>query len=338
MKKFFLLVPVAALAMTACTSESNEFVGDSQQAQREIAFAPLSQPATRAAVDGTVFPTASAIQVAAYDVTHTGDFFAATQFTYYGTDDAAGSNKPIWTGGKYWPLSAAYINFLAYANFEGSSATWGTTHKASGVTLVMTDNKTAQQDLMYAIGNGEVTQSGNTLTFPANVPMVFKHAQAWISFYADAFDATSGDKVTLNSITLNGAKYNGTFTITHNNYSTNASQSVSGLWSALGSTADVVVPGWTAAAIAYDGSGNGVEVGNGLMIVPDDTDASDFTSFTINYTLDGNTYDYTYTPASTTVDQAKHYIYNINFHLHEIEIAAEVTDWVDQTPVDVPVF
>lgn len=345
MKKNLFLISVVALALGACSNDTTIEQNTATELQpAEIAFTPLNQNMTRAAVDGTTFPTTSAMQVAAYDVTHTCDFFDATTFSYSG----AGT---IWKGAKYWPLSPTYINFLAYTNFQGTAgsetdgATWAVTPataKASGVTLVMTDNKTAQKDLMYAIGNGAVTQSGNTLSFPTNVPMVFKHAQAWISFYADAYDATSGGKVTLQSITLNGAKYNGTYTITHTNYDASSSQSVSGAWSALGSTADVAVPNWTPAAVAYDSSGNGVAVGDGLMIVPDDNSSTaDFTSFTIAYTLDGNNYTYTYTPATAAaanVDQAKHYIYNINFHLHEIEISATVTDWADQTPTDVPIY
>ena len=344
MKKSFFILAAAAVVLAGCnndvTLDENTALAGSN-AQKEIAFTTLShtpkRSVRRAPVRETEFPTTSDMQVAAWDVTNGRNFFTHTTFSYSGA-------STIWKGGKYWPLSAAYINFLAYANFQGTAgsetngATWAT-NEASQVTLVMTDNKTAQKDLMYAIGNGEVEQSDNALTFPTNVPMAFKHAQAWISFYADAYDATSGGKVTLNSITLNGAKYNGTYTITHTNYDADDEQSVAGAWSSLGSTANVAVPSWDAAAIAYDSEGDGVEVGDGLLIVPDDDDeTADFASFTINYTLDGNTYNYTYTPSARNVDQAKHYIYKINFHLHEIEINAEVTGWADQTPVAVPVF
>lgn len=324
MKKVFLVFSVAALALMACTSESVEYVGSGPEA-KEIAFSPLAQRITRAAVDGTTFPTSSAMQVAAYDVTHTREFFGATPFSYRSSN--------IWAGGKYWPLSAAYINFLAYTNFNGTfgsetdGATWGSPN-ASGVTLVMTDNKTAQKDLMYAIGNGAVTQSGNDLNFPANVPMEFKHAQAWISFKAKG-DAS----ITINSITLNGAKYAGTYTITHTNYNKSSLQSVSGAWSSLGSVQNVAVPNSSLTL-----SGSSTSVGDGLMIVPDDAATGDFTSFTINYTHDSKTYDYTFTPANTNVEQGKHYIYDITFTLHEILIAATVTDWEDQTYnyVDIP--
>ena len=337
MKKIYLTLCVAALALVSCVKSNDVYTGSPES--REIAFSSFAMNAVKAPIDGNVFTPAS-MKVAAYDVTNSRDFFAETTFT---KDNESGT----WKGGKYWPLSAAYINFLAYAELndtEGSSATWDvvageTSEKASGVVLVMADNKTAQSDLMYAIGNGAVTQSDNALTFPANVPMEFKHAQAWISFYADAYDATSGGKVTLSSITLNGAKYSGTFTVTHANYNAASSQSVAGAWSALGAAANVAVPNWTSAAIAYDSEGDGVVVGDGLLIVPDDdSETDDFTSFTIAYTLDGNSYSYTYTPAARNVDQAKHYIYNINFHLHEIEVAATVTDWADQSAVAVPIF
>ncbi len=336
MKRIFILSLGVALLMMSCAKTNDVYVGAPEG--REIAFSAIASPATRAAVDGTAF-TPTTMQVAAWDVTNSRDFFAETTFT-------KGENQSTWKGGKYWPLSPVTINYLAYAELnDGSSATWDivsgeTSAKASGVVLVMADNATNQKDLMYAMGTGTVSQSGNGLTFPENgVTMTFKHAQAWISFYAKAYDATTGGKVTLNSITLNGAKYNGTFTVTHTNYNAASQQSVSGAWSDLGDTKDVAVPGWTAAAVANAANGNGAAVGNGLMVVPDDDGTTaDFTGFTINYSIDGKAYNYTYTPESRNLDQAKHYIYNIVFHLHEIEVAATVTDWADQTGVDVPIF
>ena len=367
MKKNLFILAVAAVALASCSSDDtiaeNSNVGKNQQ--KEIAFMPVTQKATRAAVDGTVFPTTLSMKVAAYDVTNTRDFFAATTFSHSGSGT-------IWTGGKYWPLSVTDINFLAIANANADNetgVTWGapTTSAspyASKAVVVMSDNSSAQRDLMYAKGFGQVTQSGtNGLTFPTNVPMVFEHAQAWISFTATA-DATSGGKVTLNYITLNGASYSGTYTITHANYNASSGQTVSGVWTALGNKgtdngdqptnviANVTTPytqtvtwtGWDddsdagTANVKTIPNGSVLTIGDGLMIVPDDAATGDFISFTVNYTLDGNTYNYTYTPASTNVEQKKHYIYDITFKLHEIQISATVTDWVDQTAVDVPII
>jgi hypothetical protein len=60
-------------------------------------------------------------------------------------------------------------------------------------------------------------------------------------------------------------------------------------------------------------------------------------SFTINYTVDEKTYDYTYTPASTALAQSTKYTYNITLTLQEIKIAPEVVDWTPTTTaVNVP--
>lgn len=340
MKKNLFLIAVAALALGACSSDETVDQNNKTQ-QKEIAFQALSTPNTRAAVDGTDFPTTLDMKVAAYQVEATGGsagaYFDATPFKYQYVGGSASGAGSYWGGdpAKYWPLTAAYINFLAIANANANNTTgvtWGT-DKADQVEIVMGDNSTDQRDLMYARGNGAVTQDGNNLTFPDKVDMVFKHAQAWIDFKVKA-NSTTETAITINSITLNGAKYNGTYTVTHTNYDQKNSQSVAGAWSALPATgADVAVPGWNATALTTSFA----TVGNGLMIVPDDANTGDFTSFTINYTYDNKTYTYTYTPSTTQVEQAKHYIYEITFKLHEIFINPTVTDWADQSATAVTI-
>ena len=339
MKKNLFLIAVAALALGACSSDETVDQNNKTQ-QKEIAFQALSTPNTRAAVDGTAFPTTLDMKVAAYQVEATGGtagvYFDATTFKYQYAGGSASGSGSYWGGetAKYWPLTPAYINFLAIANANADNATgvtWGT-NKADQVEIVMSDNSSAQRDLMYAIGQGEVTQSGNTLTFPNKVDMEFKHAQAWIDFKVKA-NSTTETAITINSIKLNGAKYNGTYTVTHTGYNAKIGQGVAGAWSALGDAQSIAVPGWTAAALTT----SFVTVGNGLMIVPDDAATDDFTSFTINYTFDGKTYEYTYTPDSKSVDQAKHYIYEITFRLHEIFINPTVDDWADQTATAVTI-
>ena len=299
--------------MTACTNESNEYVGSSEA--REITFSPITQNMTRGTSDGIVFDDNYTINVAAYDITNSRDFFAATAFT---------KGTTYWQAAKYWPLSPTAISFLGYTEFTGTTATFTNTQS---LALEMTDNSTAQKDLMYAFGYGAVTANGNDLTFPTKVDMNFKHAQAWIAFTVNA-DATTDGKITLKSITLNGAKYDGTYTVTHAgwNSTTVGDHSVSGAWSGIGTGSNIAVPGWMAATV---NAGAGVAVGNGLLVVPDDNAGSDdFTSFTITYDLDGNEYTYTYTPASLDLEQGKKYTYNITFKLHEILIDPSVTDWI----------
>ena len=326
MKKLFFLLSVAAVAMTACTNESNEYVGSSEA--REITFSPITQNMTRGTSDGTTFNTGYTIKVAAYDITNDRVFFTETEFGKDGTYWKATPQA------KYWPLSATAISFLGYTQFTGTSATFTnplTLTDPQTLVLTMTDNSnstTAQKDLMYACGFGAVTVNGtNGLTFPEKVGMTFKHAQAWIAFTVNADETTDG-KITLTSITLNGANYSGTYTVTHANWksTTEGDHSVSGAWSEIGSSSNIAVPGWTEAAVTK--TDDGTTVGNGLLVVPNDIASSaDFTSFTIAYKLDGKPYTYTYTPTSLDLEQGHKYTYNITFKLHEILINPSVTDW-----------
>jgi hypothetical protein len=329
MKKNLFLISVAALAFAACSNDTTVEQNTTVNQPKEIAFSPLVQPNTRAAVDGTTF-TPTTMQVAAWDVTNSRDFFTATTFT---------KDATTWKGGKYWPFSAAYINFLAYTgldlNVVGNSQSWDilddeTSQAASGVTLVMANNSSTQNDLMYAIGHGEVTfnSSTNALGFPANVPMTFMHAQAWVKFTVKAGDETSASAITVNSITLNSVSCAGTYTVTHTNYNATSGQSVAGVWSeyAIGEGNYPAV-----AASGYSALTTSVQDYASLMVVPN----KGMASFTINYTLDGNTYNYTYTPASTTLAQAYKYTYNITLTVHEIEIAPSVTNWTEGGPTAV---
>ena len=328
MKKL-LLFSVAALAFCACSSD--EVVSENSAANqqpKEISFAPLTKPNTRAAVDGTGFPTALSMMVTAYDAEKPGVFFDATAFSNV-------SSSTTWAGtpSKYWPLAPATINFLAIANANADNetgVTWGT-NKADQVTIDMSDNSTAQRDLMYACGTGSVTQDNNTLSFPGNVPMTFYHAQAWVKFTVKANSTTEASKLIVNSITLNSVSCVGTFAVTHANYDKTAAErstaagalngSVSGVWSAYSASAGnkaVSKPDGFVLSTSEQAFGD-------LMVVPDQGMAS----FTINYTVDGNAYNYTYTPASTSLAQATKYVYNISFGLHEILIAPQVADWTD---------
>ena len=332
MKKSLFLFATAALVLASCSNDvtiSENTVPAGSNAQQEIAFSPLSNTPKyairRAAVDGATFPAVT-MQVSAYDATNAKNFFSAVTFT---KDGGSGT----WKAGKYWPLAPATINFLAYAEFNAGTATWDATNPASAVTLEMDDNSTAQKDLMYACGTGTVTQSSNTLTFPANVPMTFKHAQAWIKFTVKAKTSTEATAITVNSITLNSVSCQGTYTVTHANWNKTKAQrdaadpagaldgSVSGAWSAYTPAGNIAA----VKAAGYSALSTDAQDYASLMVVPDQGMAS----FTINYTVDGNTYDYTYTPASTTLAQATKYVYNITFQLHEILIAPEITDWAN---------
>lgn len=324
MKKTLFVVAIAAIAMTACTNEKNEYVGGNDNTPKEIAFMPVNQKVTRAAVEGTTFPTGQDMYVAAYDATANQDYFDQTTFDEDGTTGKWKANSK-----KYWPMNAATLNFLAYTGVPSGSY-FNTTHPAQGLTITLADNSSNQYDLMYACGRG--TRALNTAA--SDVNMNFKHALALIKFEvktaADySYGAPKVYPLAITSIVLTSAHYSGTYTIDNSsNYSSTSSDfsGLEGVWSSVSSQKNVTrTPTFANITTSFQ------QVGDGILVVPDgDDSADDYASFIINYTLDGKAYSYTYTPADLDVHQAKKYTFQITMTLNEIIIAPTVTDYVEE--------
>ena len=344
MKKFFFLAVAATAMLAACNKTEIVPTSDPQ----EISFIAVNKVATKVPVDGTDFQTTDNMAIAAYIVegTTANDFFKYTLFKH--------KENKIWSGvpARYWPLTTSKINFLAVTENGGNIDNNNTTvefnpdkNYASAAIVTLANNATSNQnDLMFAAGQGIHTQGG---AYNA-VPMVFKHALAWVNFTVKTStpavdNATNkGCTIQVNSITLNTAVFDGTLKLTNSQFNTTGTVAT-----------DNVVAKWTCAAPASikvpnaDGSGDATPVvldadaelfGNGLLVVPDGYAGS----FTINYTLtqeDGtaNTYDYTYNLPTGKWEMAKKYFYHINITLTEIEVTPSIADWDDQgkpTPIN----
>lgn len=331
MKKYLFLASVAALSFTACTNETEEYVGTgSANQQQEIAFAPLSQPNTRGqySVLGDAFPENNTMEVAAWQVT-------PTPVSYFAKCTFAKGGGATWKGGKFWPLSAAKINFFAVSGYglTASHITIANNLSEAGVayTTANSYNSETQSDIMYAFGRGFVKKDGNALYFNRNdagadqpVNMVFKHALALVDFEVKGQGTAETTNIKVNSITVKGGTYNGTLTLTNTNAATESDVVTTAVeWVAGDAVAEVAVPGITANTPITNAY---TRIGNGLMIIP----GTGFTSFVVNYTFDSKTYDYEYTLPSALVSVAANkYTYRINFKLHEIEIAPSITPWTN---------
>lgn len=355
MKKSLLFLASAALVLASCNNDvklDENTAPAGSNVQKEIGFAPYAQGPKRAisntnygAITTTTFNTSWGMTVSAYDVTNTREYFVPTNFVYNAT-------PALWNGEthRYWPLSAAQINFLAIAHANADNTTgvtWTATHTTEPlatthqVAVVMSDNyaiASAQRDFLYALGAGEVVKTGNVLTFPDKVDMTFKHTQAYLVFNLKAADDAS-TAITITNVKVKGARTSGTATIARTNAGAYDDADVTLLWASAGyhtdaSTYESVTS--TQAAISTDLTTSFVEMGH-LLVVPvmnaaftgsnESVYQDGFTSFEISYTLDGKAYTYEYTPATTVLMAGKKYIYNITFKLHEIMIEPEVEEW-----------
>ena len=339
MKKILFLASLAAVAMTSCTSESNEYVGGNDNTPKEIALSAFAQKATRAAWGGTTFPGSGdgyGIKLASYDATKGSIYFTDGDFTY-STGTGAGIIYHDATTPRYWPFADTWLHFLGVTYMTTAAdnviTTNFTSYGTNGTAAVtLTDNSTKQNDLMYAIGYGHVQQTGNALVFPENVPMTYHHALASMSFRVKASVASA---ITVTGIKVNGAYESGVYNITHTGYNSQSStESVSGTWDVSAQSADVrTVPESNIGALNTTFSTE-----TGLMVVPVSAGSS-FSGITIDYTMSGVNYSYTYTPASLVLEQGKKYLYDITFTLHEILVNPTVTDWDASTPttnVEIP--
>lgn len=323
MKKSLILFSVAALALVSCAKVTDQYVGAPES--REIALQAVSQPNTKGqySVLGESFPNDNTMEVKCYQTQPSAAaYFDKCTFSKGAT---------YWGGSQYWPLSAAKLNFFAVSGYglTASHITIADALASAGVayTTANSYSATTQSDIMYAFGRGAVTKDGNTLSFngAAPVAMQFKHALALIDFEVKGYSATETGAITVNSITLKGATYNGTLTLTNTNAATESDEVTTAVsWAAGDAVPTQTVPGISSGtAIAADFA----RIGNGLMVIP----GTGFTSFVINYSLNGNSYDYEYTPSTpvSSTTAANKYTYRITFKLHEILINPTVSPWAN---------
>ena len=313
MKKSLFFTVFAILGLASCSKSEIEYDNQPQ----EISLFAVNKVATKAPVEGTIFPEGYKMMVAAYlaagDGVPTGgrDYFTATQFS---------KNGSYWTGGKYWPISAATLNFLAVApEVEDvvETTTPDSPFAAKSVTTVSGNEIWATQyDVMYATARA----SKNAATPPADVDMTFNHAYSWIEFTFRK--STSEPNITINNIKLYNVACNGTFTVNVNNY--NSADNAYPLtvanhtWSGYSLT-DIVVP---TDGSTFTLSTSAQPYFNGILLIP-----SQMNKFVINYTINDQTFDYTYIPATSDWTAGTKYIYNITMTPSLIQVDPTVTTW-----------
>lgn len=346
MKKLFVFAASAMMVFASCTD--NEIVYQNETPQ-EISLFSVANNMTRGAQEGTF--THTNMTVAAYLVANStvgveegGDYFDGTDFTK--TGDATN-----FTGGKYWPIQNATLNFLAVAPSNddvttvfgsGADEETGTENSnfAGTATVTVANINTNQHDVMYAKGTGAKNSGA--------VGMEFQHALAWVNFTFKAGMAG----ITIKNVTVYGANYSGTLTVTQTNFDKATGQSVAAVWSDKeGLESDgVSVPyaSLPATGVALTKDAAATPWGQGLLVVP-----SAPTKFVIDYTVayESGTYNYKYTHELMNNDdndqitnfttewaQGTKYTYNVTMNFGNlIEINPTVATWGTSNDTDITI-
>lgn len=354
------------LAVLAVVFSCNELTM-SEESEYPIFMSPGVDVVTKAAIDGTTFPTSRSMKVSAYYNAPagrgtSGNYFSNTRFTY---------NSGIWaaTDTKYWPFNCTAgadpqgtLDLFAYSvsddgtgacDVAGYAPTYHLpsgspgTNVSLGCTVAVPDNYSYQYDMLFGrSANCTRTTSGSAVQ--KAVPMTMRHAMALVIFTASCNierNTTNNTGITINSIVLEDAYYGGTVAI-----DATASAGNQCAWS--------LTPGtqhnFSLSMSAYDcpttlmditASGNHMGIGGVGILLPE----QQVTKMYITYTLHNgkndagqnvdNTLTYIYV-IPTNVDggywlEGKKYNYQIAFTLTGITITPSVTDWSPQN-VSVP--
>ena len=319
MKKiFFSLLAIAAIASCAKT----ETVYDDLQS--EIKIKPAASVVTKAAIDGTVYPTTESFDVYAYwaDV-ESGQSF--TQGTLYLGQEGAVEfvNKGAFWGGAtacYWPKSGS-LRFAAYSPASVDMTHTLATDTYSVANYVQSNNTAETVDLLVA----PTTVSYNSLTSAQNVSVVFEHALSWITIQVKAKDAASAAAFTVNKVTVNDV-------VTKGDLEAVMTGQKAMNWTLSSTKADYVVYN-DAQALTTEAAP--VEtVPAGTVVIPQPT-----TSVTVEYTqnsINGAaaltqelTVDLVLGQENASWEAGKHYVYTLVFGLDEILLNPSVSEWED---------
>lgn len=338
MKKSLFFACIATLGLSACFKAETVVTEQPQ----EIGFKAISSNATKAdaQLEGTVLNTtysiyASATQKNPAGVIENAAFFVDQRFWTDNDPVTASSQYHAWGTAAaapiYWPVGGVSIDFLAYAMPTEKHGTPVATYAAKDTDVASVvafkgwNTYENQVDLLYAANNAAKSSTSGAENY---VKLSFKHAQALLVFQAKVNTANA---VTIKSITINGLKVNGTFTVDNSRNDLVAS------WSDLEAVAgeNVIADGATPGA---DNLGEPIatteyaQIGSTLLI-PEQPKCN----FTIEYTMgESKPMKYTYNETRGTWEMGKKYIYKLDMALSEIILTEDVQDFVDAAVPEIP--
>lgn len=345
MKKL-IFAALAVAAMAACTKSNVQF-----DQPGEIAFQPVAQKATKAAVTGTYYPIDDAYNFNVWAWWGKDGETEISEFKTLYIDDQTFENRDyvLWGGlGKpyYWPTTGS-LYFAGYspASIQGRDDINDDCEVSYDRDLKTLTVKNYQQstyisetvDLMWF----HLTDQSYDRTTPS-VPVQFHHALSWLSFRFNLEQPYTPTDWTVKSVKLTGIETKGKFTATKVTTSAEQGEAV---WNNLSETKEVQVynndAGYPVTYVTNDiDFSSGVKdpsilenVMNGVLVIPQpcNPDAAkvviEFQQVAPSDAIVPQTKTLNLGDADAEWQPGKHYIYTITFGAEEILIAPTVVDW-----------
>lgn len=334
--KRLVIAALAIASMAACTKSNVQY-----EQPGEISLQPVTQKATKAAVDGNEYPTTESFNVWAW----WGDENANTLLNEFDKDITEyitngkfiNKDNTSWSGETpyYWPTKGS----LVFAGYSPASATGTFSYNWENKSFIAADyiqsnNIADAKDLMWF----DVTDNSHNNNGTAGVPVTFKHALSWLTFNFVLAANITTHQWTITDVKLKDVNTKGDFTATKSDVVTNA-----GTWTLSTSDSDVkdmTVYG-TKSHIVSTTSTKLENTDNGVVVIPQEC-----VKLNIIYKLKASTgheisQDVTLDLAPGITDgkwlPGQHYIYTITFGANEILIAPTVADWDDVTVENIQV-
>lgn len=342
MKKL-VIAALAIGAMAACTKSTVQY-----EQPGEISLQPVTQKATKAAIDGNDYPddghfkvwawwTAKAANTSLSDINNPTLYLQDSEFAKKNNDSKWGGWKDGNPYPYYWPTTGS----LVFAGYSPASVGGGTFSFDNG-TFTLTDF-TQPNDIANAVDLMWFDFTTTSYNQKSNVEINFQHALSWLTFKFNLSTPNTEPMWTITDVKLIGIENKATFTSTNNwtvpvESDTNADVDVIDLFN--NSENDYTVR-YAEDGTVLPGTDTGVDgvKKNAVLVIPQSC-AKDDASIVI--TFDQKTYvgEGKLTGQTKTLplngdnitnnmwEQGKHYIYTITFG-NEILISPKVTDWTD---------
>lgn len=345
MKKL-VLAALAIGAMAACTKSNVQF-----EQPGEIAFQPVAQKATKAAVDGTVYPVDESFIVWAWwdDVAPSDNptYANYTAAKYINEGKFIARDNFNWGGETpyYWPTSGSLV-FAGYSPADANATSFGYSVENQKFTVddyIQDTDISKTNDLMwFDVMKSYLKNPGGAEDLAKGVPVVFKHALSWLTFNFVLDKEITNHQWEITGITLKQVNTKGDFEAVKSDKAADA-----GTWilsTNAADKADMTVYTKTGGAAEYitTTSTPYENTENGVVVIPQQC-----VKLHVNYNLRASTG--VVIPQEVTLDltagtdrsnwlPGKHYVYTVVFGANEILVSPSVHDWEDVPVANIPVI